>query len=146
MAIKTVIKMKIKLAFYLILFYNYSYGQTINPINLSYNYVNERRDIQKVEKINNINFYIKNEHFISFRNKNNPQVLNKNNLKNIKVIEIESFLDLACIEKEKKLNNERQTGVVKVLTKDKIFKKILLYVKEKKMILRYEIFWIEEIE
>jgi len=53
---------------------------------------------------------------------------------------------LACIEKEKKLNNERQTGVVKVLTKDKIFKKILLYVKEKKMILRYEIFWIEEIE
>ncbi len=147
MAIKTVIKMKIILAFYLILFYNYSNGQDTSPINLSYNYNKGRCDIRKVEKSDNtFDFYIKNVHFSSIRNKNNPQVLNENNLKNIKIIEIESFLNLAYKEKEKTLKIERQTDVIKVLTNDKVFKQIFLYVKEKKMILRYEVFWIEEIE
>lgn len=124
------------------------YAQSKNIIHLSYNIKEPYKSVRKIENLNgDIEFYIDNQCFQFQVGKNEIFKIEPGSLKNIDIIDIGSLLRLSQQMKRELLEKEERTGIITVLTNDKIFEKIYLYVKtELGTIERFEVRWIEKTE
>ncbi|RAV27411.1 hypothetical protein [Sinomicrobium soli] len=126
----------------------FSYSQTKDVVHLSFNLKNEEEScsVQKiVEKKGVIRFHIDNEHF-EWGSKMSFDEISESELRNINILNISSFIELAGDKRKELIREGEKTGVIHVLTNDKVFNKIYLYEKSKwGVIKRYEVTWIDSI-
>lgn len=114
----------------------------IKEIHLSYNIINKNEIRKFFDKKGFINFYIKDEHF---KTNKKPITLKKCNLKKIKLVNIDILKNDFLKKRKKNIRKSQKKGVIKILNKNEVYQTIYLYEKNKDLILKYKVEWIEEV-
>lgn len=126
-----------------------SYSQTKDIVHLSFNIKEDEKCPsvkKKIKNSNEIHFYINNEHF-EWNSKRNLEKIPKSKIRNINILSIYSFLELAEDKRKKLINEGQEDKLIKVLFNNQVFDKIYLYEKDSYgKIKKYNVKWIEEIE
>ena len=88
-------------------------------------------------------FYIENEHF---KANDPPEIVNLKDLKSIKLIDLDKFIDISNSKRKNLIKKGEKVGVIKLLSNEEVFDTIYLYEKTSdSKILKYRVIWIDEI-
>ncbi len=108
-----------------------------------------KHDGDKSKKIVNENgtiyFYIKNQHFLYSPKENPIEYLKKEEIENLKFMDMSTFLVQAEEEKQRLIDKGKKEGRVEILTKNRTYKDIYIYERSCKKVSRYKVIWLEEV-